>query len=204
MRSLQVLLWMVAAAAAMAQTPANQTAAATASVSGVVKDAVTGQPLRDYTVSTNVNATWVGNTILMNSSTREVSATTDQQGRYKLSDLPAGEYRIDVRDTRRFASQTTKRIALAGHDLEGIDFNIMVNGTITGKVVDENKDPVPGMSVYLVSREYYLGSLGRSFNRSPGPTTAESTHWSGCAPGGSTSFWRRRSSGSCRRIRTCP
>ena len=52
---------------------------------------------------------------------------------------------------------------MAGHDLEGIDFNIMVDGTITGKIVDENKDPVPGMSVYLVSREYYLGSLGSFF-----------------------------------------
>ena len=126
----------------MAQTPASQTAIATASVSGVVKDAVTRQPLRDYTVSTQVNATWVGNTILMNASTREVSSTTDQQGRYKLSDLPAGEYRIDARNAQRFGSQTTKHIALAGHDLEGLDFNIMVDGTITGKVVDENKDRI--------------------------------------------------------------
>jgi hypothetical protein len=148
------------AAVAMAQTPANQTAIATSSVSGVVKDPVTGQPLRDYTVSTQVNATWVGNTIQMNASTREVSATTDQQGRYKLSDLPAGEYRIQVRDTRRFSSQTTKHIALAGHDLDGLDFNIMVDGAIIGKIVDENKDPVPGMTVFLVSREYFLGSLG--------------------------------------------
>jgi len=155
-----MLLVILIAAAAMAQTPANQTAVATSSVSGVVKDAVTGQPLRDYTVSTQVNATWLGNTILMNAKTREAIATTDQQGRYKLSDLPAGEYRIDARNAQRFGSQKTKHIALAGHDLDGIDFNIMVDGTITGKVVDENKDPVPGMTVSLVSREYFLGSLG--------------------------------------------
>ena len=154
------LLLIVMAAAAMAQTPASQTAVATSSVSGVVKDAVTRQPLRDYTVSTQVNATWVGNMILMNASTREVSSTTDQQGRYKLSDLPAGEYRIDARNAQRFGSQTTKHIAVAGHDLEGLDFNIKVDGTITGKIVDENKDPVPGMTVSLVSREYFLGSLG--------------------------------------------
>jgi protocatechuate 3,4-dioxygenase beta subunit len=159
MKALQIPL-IVLAAAAMAQTPASQTAVATSSVSGVVKDAVTGQPLRDYTVSTQVNATWVGNMILTNAKTREVSSTTDQQGRYKLSDLPAGEYRIQARNAQRFGSQTTKHIALAGHDIEGIDFNIMVDGTITGKVVDENKDPVPGMTVSLVSREYFLGSLG--------------------------------------------
>lgn len=153
-------LLIVMAAAAMAQTPANQTAVAALSVSGVVKDAVTGQPLRDYTVSTNVNATWVGNMILMNASTREVSSTTDQQGRYKLSDLPTGEYRIQVRDARRSGSPATKNIVLAGHDLDGLDFNVMVDGTITGKIVDENKDPVPGMTVFLVAREYFLGLLG--------------------------------------------
>jgi hypothetical protein len=144
----------------MAQTPANQTAVATSSVSGVVKDAVTGQPLRDYAVSTHVNATWVGNTILMNAKTREASATTDEQGRYKLSDLPAGEYRIQARSAQRFGSQATKHIALAGRDLDGIDFNIMVDGIITGKIVDENKDSVPGMTVSLVAREYFLGALG--------------------------------------------
>ena len=153
-------LLIVMAFAVMAQTPANQTAVETSSVSGVVKDAVTGEPLRDYTVSTQVNATWVGNTILTNAKTREAIATTDQQGRYKLSDLPAGEYRIDARNAQRFGRQMTKHIALAGHDLEGLDFNIMVDGAITGKVVDENKDPVPEMTVSLVSREYFLGSQG--------------------------------------------
>src|SRR5271157_5199964 len=158
-------LLFVMAFAAMAQTPANQTAVATASVSGVVKDAVTGQPLRDYTVSTQVNATWTGNTILMSAKTREAIATTDQQGRYKLSDLPTGEYRIQARESQRFGFQVTRHIALAGHDLDGIDFNIKVDGAITGKIVDENKDPVPGMTVFLVAREYYMGSLG-SFLRS--------------------------------------
>lgn len=153
-------LLIVMAFAAMAQTPANQTAVATSSVSGVVKDAVTGQPLRDYTVSTQVNATWLGNTILMNAKTREAIATTDEQGRYKLSDLPTAEYRIQAREAQRFGFQATRHIALAGHDLEGIDFNIKVDGAITGKIVDENKDPVPGMTVFLVAREYFMGSLG--------------------------------------------
>lgn len=47
-----------------------------------------------------------------------------------------------------------------GSDVENIDFLVLVDGTISGKVLDENKEPVPGVMVRLVSREYYLGNLG--------------------------------------------
>jgi hypothetical protein len=161
-----VLSIVVAAAFAIAQTPGSQTVPVNSSVSGVVKDAVTGQLLADYTVSTYVNATWVGGTILMSSSAREMMATTDQQGRYRLGDLPPGQYRIHARNAQRFGSQVTKNITLTGHDLNGIDFNVAVDGTITGKIVDENKEPVPDMTVFLVSREYFLGSLGFFFRSS--------------------------------------
>src|SRR5262249_42504693 len=53
-----------------------------------------------------------------------------------------------------------KRINMAGQDLEGIDFRFKVEGMIAGKVVDEYKEPVPGMTVYLISPEYYGGGLG--------------------------------------------
>ena len=35
-----------------------------------------------------------------------------------------------------------------------------MNGVIKGKVLDENKEPLPGMMVFLVSKEYFLGSVG--------------------------------------------
>lgn len=74
-----------------------QTGITNASVSGAVKDKATGQPLANYTVSTFVNATWVGDTIVQNSGTKDVSSTTDSSGRYKLTDLPPGSYRVMAR-----------------------------------------------------------------------------------------------------------
>ena len=147
----------------LAQTPPQNFA-----VSGVVKD-TTGQPLANYSVSTEVNATWVNDTIVQSRDTRSVQSTTDAQGRYRLSDLPAGEYRIMARSGERFGSMLTKRVTVAGRDLDGIDFRIAVDGVISGKVVDENKEPVPGLTVFLVSREYYLGTL-RYFFRDTGRT----------------------------------
>lgn len=45
-------------------------------------------------------------------------------------------------------------------DIEGIDFLVKLDGAIKGKVVDENKEPVPGMTISLVSREYFMGNVG--------------------------------------------
>ena len=130
---------------------AAQTAATTASISGVVKDKITGQPLAGYSVSTDA---------AISGRNREVTSTTDSAGRYKLADLPPRSYRILVRGAQYFGFDRQRRVELGGRDLENIDFALLLDGTITGKVVDENKEPVPGVWAKLISREYFLGNLG--------------------------------------------
>jgi Carboxypeptidase regulatory-like domain len=131
-----------------------------ASVSGVVRDAVTGQPLAKYNVSTYVNATWGNNTLYTSPTTKQVNSVSDEQGHYKLSDLPAGTYRIQAASAESFGVSMTKVVNVSGQDIEGIDFRFKVEGSITGRIVDEYKEPVPGMTVYLISPEYYGGELG--------------------------------------------
>jgi hypothetical protein len=144
----------------MPQTPATPAAPTTASISGVVKDKSTGAPLKDYRVSTYVNVVWVNGGVNMSPTTKQIVSTTDQQGHYKLSDLPAAQYHVQAQSAQGFAENLNRIVTVAGRDLEGIDFNVVVSGTISGKVIDENREPVPGIFVLLVSREYYLGSLG--------------------------------------------
>jgi Carboxypeptidase regulatory-like domain len=160
---MRLVAFLLAASAACAQT--TPPPSANAAISGVVRDRGTGQPLADFTVSTSVNVTLVNNTTVMSPNTRDVQSTTDAQGRYRLGDLPPGPYRISARapGSRGFFSQVTRNVTLAGHDLENIDFNIIMDGVITGRVIDDNKEPVPSMSVFLVAREYYLGSVGYFF-----------------------------------------
>jgi hypothetical protein len=152
------LISILAASIAVAQP----TGVPNSSVSGTVKDSGTGKPLANYNVSTYVGATWINDTIIMGRA-KQVNSVTDEQGRYKLSDLPPGPYRIEAGSTGDFNSRRERRITLSGHDLNDLDFDVVVTGKISGKVVDENKEPVPGMAIYLVSKEYYMGAVGYFF-----------------------------------------
>lgn len=154
---IRTLTLIAAISIAAAQQPA---AGEKATITGIVKDSVAGKPLAEYTVSTYINANFVGDAINMTAETRQVTATTDAQGRYKLSDLPPGDYRITAAPPRSFTGRQVRHITVAGRDLEHIDFSVPVAGTITGRIVDENREPMPNMSVWLVSREYYSGVLG--------------------------------------------
>jgi len=159
MRRVCMILVLSAAGMAVAQQPVLPNA----SVSGVVKDKATGQPLADYTVSTWTNSTWVGDTIVQSRDTKQAQSKSDASGRYRLTDLGPGQYRI-------MTGGRTRRVTLAGHDLENVDFEISRPGTIAGKVLDENKEPVPGVTVRLISREYYLGNIGYFYWRAPTQT----------------------------------
>ena len=154
-RCLAALAVLIASAPAMAQTPPGPSAL-TSSISGIVKEKTTGAPLKDYRISTNVKTTGANG----NSTTKTVSATTDEQGHYRLADLPPDQYNLRAQSPRGFTGSMSRLVTVAGGDLNSIDFNFTLTGTITGKVLDENKEPVPGLFVLLVSKEYYLGSVG--------------------------------------------
>ena len=135
-----VAVFALAVTAAVAQD-APQTKPATGSISGVVKDEGTGTPMPEVQVSVNPTQT---------------ETTTDSQGRYILRDLAPGTYRVAAH------GQTTavKHVTLAaGQDLASIDLQLRALGQISGKVLDENKEPIPGIRVFLVAREYRLGAL---------------------------------------------
>ena len=75
---------------------------------------MTGQPLANYSVSTTINVTSAYDSP-QQAANKNVTVTSDPQGRYKLSGLPAGKYRIDARSAEHFGTQITRRITLAGH-----------------------------------------------------------------------------------------
>src|SRR5260221_10350160 len=107
----QSTLVLVLAAAAMAQTPLPPSSQPTASVSGTVRDAGTGAPLPDISVFY-----------------RSIEVITDDQGRYKLQNLPIGQVRLTAMGKSRrrgVGSLVTKLVTLsAGQELAGIDLLI--------------------------------------------------------------------------------
>src|SRR5258708_6254707 len=142
----QSTLVLILAGVAMAQTPPPPATSSTASVSGVIRDAGTGVPLPDVVVSY-----------------RSIQVTTDAQGRYMLRSLPSEQVRITAMapsGARGFGARVTKLVSLrAGQELTGVDLLIRGHAEISGKIFDQNKEPVAGVSVRLIAREYSLGAL---------------------------------------------
>jgi hypothetical protein len=59
-----------------------------------------------------------------------------------------------------FGPSGSRLITLApGQEMENVDFKLVVHARIAGKVLDQNKEPVVGISVMLIAREYFHGAL---------------------------------------------
>ncbi|HEY2842708.1 MAG TPA: carboxypeptidase regulatory-like domain-containing protein [Bryobacteraceae bacterium] len=146
------LLWIIAASAfAQAPTPAQAAPSSTGSIRGTVRDFATGDPLPGAQIRASVNP-----------AKPVLQLVADEQGRYELLDVDPG--RISLGATPRSDTQGTpfsiRVIALAsGQNLTGVDIKIRAQAEIAGKIIDEDNQPVPGVAVQLVSREYSLGAV---------------------------------------------
>jgi len=154
----------------LAQDKADAPPPAKGTISGAVYVAGTNTPMKDVEVYANRGNPQGG------------SAITDALGHYVIKDVTPGQVRISAvgADTfgRRggFGPTSQRQINLApGQDLANIDFHLLVHGRITGHVVDQNKEPVVGVTVYLVVREYSHGKL-RAFFAGAGNTDDEGNY----------------------------
>lgn len=136
----------LALAAARAQEPL-------ASISGTVTNS-DGVPMREVQVSVPLGPD------------KSITTTTDPAGQYKLKAIPPGQQRVLASAADRegriggFGPNAMRQVTLhAGEDLTGFHIRLVVRGRITGKVVDQNNEPVPGLRVVAVTREYHAGGL---------------------------------------------
>lgn len=150
---MKVLLVCLLAAVCWAQTPAPSVAAR-GSVSGVVRSQGTGEPLADSEVMARASGP----------GARPVRTKADSQGRYTLRSLEPGAYTIYATTPRvdgvGFGAMAERSIEIQGdQELTGIDIVVSLPGQIAGRVLDQNGEPVAGMNVLLVAREYSFGAL---------------------------------------------
>lgn len=74
-------------------------------------------------------------------------ATTDQDGNYRVSDVPAGSYEVApvapsfvISDVNNSTGQTV--VITEAEHVEGIDFELVRGGVITGKITDADGHPI--------------------------------------------------------------
>jgi hypothetical protein len=81
------------------------------------------------------------------------TATTDIQGNYTLKGLPPGLYRIFPKMPNYCMKSERGYITVTLHEgeaVKGADFQVVVGGTISGRAMDVNKNPLPDSEVRLL------------------------------------------------------
>jgi len=144
-RSFTVLA-LVSAAVALAQE--NQPPKC--SVSGSVEDSVSHKPLEAFKVLLSP-----GNKLVVN----------DARGNFEFKDVSPGTYQLSAW-SQQVMSQKKVLSVTCGQDLSGIRLSVDPVGTIVGKVLDENGEPVAKAGVDLIARDYYRGKLRYVLNSS--------------------------------------
>ncbi len=135
----------------------------TATITGRVVAAETGQPLARATVTASPSASTAqrgsepgGLRGPGMSRNQRLAARTDDQGRYTIANVPAGEYTLTARragfvDTGfgQLTSRTPPRAVLVGENgtVRAIDFQLLRGGVIIGRVTTETGEPAERVSV---------------------------------------------------------
>jgi 5-hydroxyisourate hydrolase-like protein (transthyretin family) len=144
--------------------------AGTGAIHGRVVRADTGEPLRRVQVHIDE---WSAK-----NQSGPASTMTDAQGRYELTQLPAGTYHlkatrggyVEVGFGQRRPFERGRPVEVAeGAVLENIDFAMSPGGVVTGRVVDEMGEGVAQVSVSLARRRYVDGD--RQLVRQNGSST---------------------------------
>src|ERR1039457_2239687 len=130
-------------------------------IEGQVFDASTGQPLRKASVSLNPMRMSPGT-----AAPHSYGATTDAAGKFTVSGMEPGQYRVNVSHTGSLNGQYNARrpdgpgtpIELArGQKTTGVDFRLTPHGIIAGHMLDEDGDPLQGVQIQLMRMTYNRG-----------------------------------------------
>jgi hypothetical protein len=131
-------------------------------IQGQVLNAVTGEPLN----KANLNLQRTDLTPDVMSMPVSYSTSTDASGKFAMKDIEAGKYRLNVNrngyvstsyGARSPGRPGTTLSLLHGQSLKDIVFRLTPHAVITGRILDEDGDPIPNVRVQLMTYRYQQG-----------------------------------------------
>jgi hypothetical protein len=136
-----LLVAALAAAAALAQAPPADPPPG--SIAGVVRNAVTRAPLEGVRVQAG----------------GADSVTTNSLGQFAISEVEPGRQWVSASDDRRAASGGVYVLVSSKREASGVEIFLKLGGAISGKLLDENGNPVSGASILLLEPRFEFGEL---------------------------------------------
>ncbi len=156
-----VLLFALCAAAQVQPRSAPSAQASKATVSGRVVNAVTGEALR------KVNVMLVGSG--SGQQTQARTAITDDQGAFSFAAVDPASYRIVAvrtgfvrqsygdRDPGSYVTRASVLTVAPGQEIKDIFIRLQPSAAISGRVVDQDGDPMMHVRVQALRYNYYRG-----------------------------------------------
>ncbi len=150
-----LLLWIFPSAKALAQVQANadesslRAASGSGSISGHVYRADTGEPLAGVVLTLNLTR-W--QRPVAGPPAPPPAVRTGADGAYTFSSVEANDYTIQIWPRGGFIATwppTHRATVAAGEATRGIDFRLEPAAAVSGSVLDEYNDPLPGLTAVV-------------------------------------------------------
>jgi protocatechuate 3,4-dioxygenase beta subunit len=148
------LVLQVAPPQAPVRDAARAGAVGTAVIRGRVTAAATKQPLHRVRITLNASGPNLPSTV------------TDTSGKFELTSVPAGTYTLSaarggyltIQYGQRRPRESGRTFEIANGDvLDGVELAMYRGGVLSGRVLDENGDPAPGVRVDAIEMRYIRG-----------------------------------------------
>jgi Carboxypeptidase regulatory-like domain len=161
LRVLILPLALLSALSAYAQKNSKPPKEETCSVSGIVIKMADSAPLRKAKLVLKS----------VDDPHRTVGAVTNAEGHFALKDVEPGPYRLTVTRVGFVSDEYGRRkpdapgaiLTLhAGQDLKDLQFRLIPAGVISGKIYDDDGEPLPGVEVGAIRQVYSEGKRTRS------------------------------------------
>lgn len=171
-----------------AATPSPSVPDDLCTIQGQVFDAVTGEPLKKANLS--LQRTDLTPDIM--SLPTSYSTSADAAGKFAMKDIEAGKYRLNVNrngyvstayGARSPGRPGTTLTLLRGQNLKDIVFRLAPHAVITGRILDEDGDPVPYVRVQLMTYRYQQGRKQLSYSSGGNTNDLGEYRIFGVAPG---------------------